>query len=106
MTRQDTLTRSIETFLTRHGLACAPEQRLLDISSELGEVSKEILKSSGYGKTEPEITSDLREEIGDLLFAVHALAIECDLDPEQSLKGALVKYEQRALNKGDIGSGR
>eukprot|EP00903_Cladosiphon_okamuranus_P001820 g1818.t1 len=80
--------------------------RLLDISSELGEVSKEVLKASDYGKASPEITSDLREEIGDLLFAVHALTIECGLDPEKSLRAALQKYQERADLKGTIGSER
>lgn len=103
---QDNITPEIQTFLARHGLNCAPEQRLLDITSELGEVSKEILKASNYGRSRPDITADLKEEIGDLLFAVHALAIECGLDPEKSLLAALQKYQARADLKGDIGSGR
>jgi NTP pyrophosphatase (non-canonical NTP hydrolase) len=106
MTTRDNPATAIESFLTRHGLTCAPEQRLLDIASELGEVSKEILKSTGYGRTRLQITKSLGEEIGDLLFAVHALAVECGLDPDESLRAALAKYEQRASEKGDIGSGR
>ncbi|ASP33438.1 MazG-like family protein [Labrenzia sp. VG12] len=103
---ETTSTEDIAAFLARHGLKCAPEQRLLDITSELGEVSKEVLKASNYGRSRPDITADLEEEIGDLLFAVHALAIECGLDPEKSLLAALQKYQARADLKGDIGSGR
>jgi len=78
---------------------------LLDIASELGEVSKEVLKSSHYGKARPEITPALREEIGDLLFSVNALALECGLDPEKALIEALARYEARATIRGHVGSG-
>ena len=103
---QETTEPDIAAFLNRYGLTCPPEQRLLDIASELGEVSKEVLKSSNYGSSRPEITAELQEEIGDLLFAVHALAVECGLEPEKSLSAALQKYKERADRKGDIGSGR
>lgn len=92
-------------FLESHGLICSPEHRLLDLSSELGEVCKEVLKASNYGAAKPAVTSALIEEIGDLLFCVHALAIECGLDPDETLRGALRKYEARQREKGHIGSG-
>lgn len=103
---QTTSAQDIAAFLAKYDLKCAPEQRLLDITSELGEVSKEVLKASNYGRSGTEITADLEEEIGDLLFAVHALAIEYGLDPEKSLQSALQKYRTRADQQGDIGSGR
>jgi NTP pyrophosphatase (non-canonical NTP hydrolase) len=92
-------------FLQSHGLICSPEHRLLDLSSELGEVCKEVLKASNYGAAKPTVTSALIDEIGDLLFCVHALAIECGLDPDETLKSALRKYEARQREKGHIGSG-
>lgn len=95
---------AVRDFLVRSGLNCGVEHRLLDISSELGEVSKEVLKASEYGKVEPRMTEDLAEEVGDLLFAVHALASELDLDSQERLTAALKKYEARRLAKGQIGS--
>jgi len=102
---KDGTRQSIADFLDRHEMTCGIEQRLLDIASELGEVGKEVLKSSDYGKTRVVITPNLREEIGDLLFSVQALAVECGLDPETELQQALRKYETRAEAKGHIGSG-
>lgn len=91
-------------FLHQHGLICGIEHRLLDLSSELGEVSKEVLKSSDYGATEAVTSPKMAEEIGDLLFCAHALAIECGLDPDERLGAALRKYETRQREKGHIGS--
>lgn len=82
-------------FLQEHCLVCGIEHRLLDLSSELGEVSKEVLKSSDYGATEAGMSPKLAEEIGDLLFCAHALAIECGLDPDERLGAVLRKYEAR-----------
>lgn len=106
MTSPEPVWTSIDRFLSTYELRCGPEQRLLDISSELGEVGKEILKSSDYGKKRAEVTPELREEIGDLLYSVCALAVECGLDPEERLAAALKKYERRMTEKGHIGSGQ
>jgi NTP pyrophosphatase (non-canonical NTP hydrolase) len=97
---------SVRDVLVRNQLHCGIENRLLDVSSELGEVSKEVLKSSGYGKKAPVLTDDLAEEIGDLIFAVHALASERNLDPLERLTAALNKYEARRAEQGDVGSDR
>ncbi|RUR12940.1 MazG nucleotide pyrophosphohydrolase domain-containing protein [Legionella sp. km772] len=39
--------------------------------------------------------SSLQEEIGDLLHAVFSLCLFCNLDPEQTLEGTLIKFEKR-----------
>lgn len=41
------------------------ENRILDIQSELGELAKEVLKSTNYGKKELVITKELELELGD-----------------------------------------
>ncbi len=99
------INKSVGDFLARHDLHCGVEHRLLDVSSEFGEVCKEVLKSSDYSNAELHMTEELTEEIGDLLFAVYALANELDLDPQERLTAALEKYEERHLLKGHIGSG-
>lgn len=47
-----------------------PEYRLLDAMSELGEVSKEILKGTDYGKKPLEYREEIKGEIGDVLFSL------------------------------------
>ncbi|ETX28647.1 MazG-like family protein [Roseivivax isoporae] len=96
----------VADFLDAHGLNCRIEERLLDISSELGEVSKEALKSSGYGNRPTVVSDDMAEEIADLLFSVHALAVEAGHSPADLLEKAIRKYERRMADKGDAGSGR
>mgnify|MGYP000082480115 CR=1 FL=1 len=94
----------VRLFLIKNNMHCGLAHRLLDVSSELGEVSKEVLKASDYGQTEARLTAELREELGDLLFSVHALASEANLDSNQLLQEALAKYSARLSVKGHIGS--
>ena len=80
--------------------------RLADIQSELGEISKEILKATKYGKKEtPTHHEEIENEYGDLLFSVLALGAELKLHPEYCLKKSLEKYNKRLEKTGQIGSG-
>ena len=81
--------------------------RLADISSELGEVAKEVLKASDYGRDTHILkdTASFKEEYGDLLFTVLALGVENDVDPSDALEVVLNKYNKRLETKGHIGSG-
>lgn len=82
------------------------ESRMLDIQSELGELSKEILKSTNYGTKEFSVTEDYEMEFGDVLYSLLSLANETNIDAEKCLTKALKKYESRMNKKDDIGSGR
>ena len=80
--------------------------RMADIQSELGELSKEILKATRYGKTEtPTRHESIEDEYGDLLFSVLALGVELKTDPEYRLKKSIEKYKKRLEKTGQIGSG-
>ena len=80
--------------------------RLADIQSELGELSKEILKATRYGKTEtPTRHISIEDEYGDLLFSVLALGVELKTQPEYCVRKSLEKYEKRLAKTGQIGSG-
>ena len=80
--------------------------RLADIQSELGELSKEILKATRYGKTEtPTRHESIEDEYGDLLFSVLALGVELKTDPEYCLRKSIEKYSKRLEKTGQIGSG-
>lgn len=80
--------------------------RMADIQSELGELSKEILKATRYGKTEtPTRHESIEDEYGDLLFSVLALGVELKTDPEYRLRKSIEKYSKRLEKTGQIGSG-
>ncbi|QBI21298.1 nucleotide pyrophosphohydrolase [Egibacter rhizosphaerae] len=80
-----------------HDLRCQPLARVADLSSETGEVAKELLISTGYGRHKPPAAAspELRAEVGDLVFSVVALAVELDVDPGAELDAAVARYEER-----------
>lgn len=47
------LQKKIEEFVRVHDIKCGAGERMLDLVSEVGEVSKEILKSTDYGRKHP-----------------------------------------------------
>lgn len=93
----------VSAFIRAHDMAVPPAFRLLDIVSELGEVAKDANTSTNYGQSPAELTVS-SDEIGDVLFAVLALADELDIDADDALDEALEKYEQRLSETGSAGS--
>ena len=79
------------------------EHRVLDTVSELGEVAKEILKMSNYGRKPIEYRAELKSELGDVLYSLITIANTFNIDLEDALKQVLEKYKKR-LKKGSIGS--
>ncbi len=102
MTVQE-LQRRIREFSKEHKLDSAPEYKILDTISELGEVAKEMLKMTDYGKTNVVFREEMRSEIGDLLYSVVTVANSLHVDLEEAVEGVLIKYETR-LKKGGAGS--
>lgn len=96
---------TVEEFLRKHDLARPPAERLLDLTSEVGEVAKEVLKATGYGERAFAPPEAWAEELGDLLYCVLALAAETGVDAERALAGALDKMERRLAAAGTPGSG-
>lgn len=82
------------------------ENRILDIQSELGELAKEVLKSTNYGKKELVITKELELELGDVLYSLLTFADENGIIAEKCLDDVLEKYAKRKSNSGNIGSGK
>jgi NTP pyrophosphatase (non-canonical NTP hydrolase) len=102
MTIQE-LQKRIRDFSTEHNLNSAPEYKILDTISELGEVAKEMLKMTDYGKKKAEFRDEMKLELGDLLYSVTTIANSLDVDLEEAVNSVLVKYEKR-LKKGGAGS--
>ncbi len=78
--------------------------RLLDIQSELGELSKEVLKSSKYGTESFVVSEDFEMEFGDVLYALLSFANETNIDSEKCLKMVLKKYQDRINESNNMGS--
>lgn len=93
----------VAEFIEKYEMDGTAEFRILDLVSEVGEVAKDATKSAGYG-TEPENLSVKKDEIGDVLFSLLAVAESLDIDAEEALNVALEKYERRINEKGDPGS--
>lgn len=96
--------REIERFINEKGLDSTLYVRVIDLVSEVGEMAKEVLKGSEYGKRTFKSNENLESEMGDILFSLICLANITDINLEDSLKKVLNKYEKRFSIKGNIGS--
>lgn len=77
--------------------------RVLDMVSEVGEVAKEILEMSDYGKKRITYRASLKMELGDLLYSLITVANAFNVDLEEAVEEALQKYKKR-LRQGSAGS--
>ena len=101
--------KQVAEFVTQHELGIDVVHRVLDLVSEVGELSKEVLKATDYGKQtfRPDATNgNWQEELGDVLFSLICVANATDVDLERSLAAVLEKYRRRIQSKQDAGSGR
>ena len=106
MYKHECISEEVREFLNVSKTFSDTFVRLADIQSELGELSKEILKATRYGKTEtPTRHESIEDEYGDLLFSVLALGVELKTDPEYCLRKSIEKYNKRLEKTGQIGSG-
>src|SRR4051794_40136631 len=80
--------------------------RIIDLTSEVGELSKEVLKGTDYGNKQFNITKDWESELGDVLFSLICIANETNANLEDCLNNVLNKYEKRFESKGNLGSGK
>lgn len=64
----------VAEFVHAHGLETDGWVRFLDLVSELGELSKELLKVSDYGKLPLTATDAMKDELGDCMFPCCACA--------------------------------
>lgn len=98
------LQNKVSEFIEKYNLEISPELRYIDLTSEMGEVGKELLKGNGYGEKQFEKTENLESELGDTLFSLICLSNTLDIDLEKALAGVLDKYKSRFDEKGHIGS--
>ena len=91
-------------FSQNHNLHHTPSVYALDLMSELGEVAKEILLGTDFGKRPFHPTTELSGELGDALYSLCQLATAAGVDLDQAFTATLQKYEQRWQEKQHFGS--
>lgn len=101
-----TLQHNVDLFVKESGLEAPVQSRLLDLVSEVGELSKEVLKATNYGHEPFVPRREWADEVGDVLFSLICLSNSTEVNLEEALQGALDKYRQRLGFRGDAGSGR
>lgn len=89
------LQEDVRSFCEHQELVLRPEERALDLVSEVGEVAKEMLERTDYGAEPPRRRPETTEELGDAAFSLLALASELGIDLEEAVRGALDKYRRR-----------
>ena len=94
----------VAAFVRCHDLLHDPATHVLDLTSEVGEVAKEVLIATGYGERALQSHPQLVGELGDALYSLLALAEACGVDAGSALDAALRKYERRLAKQGETGS--
>lgn len=94
----------VADFVDAHDLRTTAEARLLDLVSEVGELAKEALNATRYGR-EPFISGTAwDDELADAFFSLVCLANATAVDLDAALDGALTKYRDRFSQHGDADS--
>ncbi len=93
-------------FAEVHNLSRTPGVYALDLVSEVGEVAKEILLATEYGKRPyPETQNNaLAGELGDVLYSLCQLATSANINLEEAFTQTLQKYQERWQTAGHTGS--
>ena len=95
---------AVARFVERHQLETSVEVRILDLVSEVGEVAKEGLKGTAYGRKPFAPTDEWVSELGDAFFSLLCVANGTGVNLEAALQTAMKKYERRIALRGDLGS--
>ncbi|NJE06178.1 hypothetical protein E3E36_08495 [Thermococcus sp. M36] len=92
----DDLQRKVDGVIKMLGGYWSPLAMLAALTEEVGELADEMLKMEGIkGKASPE---GLREEIGDVMFALICIANHYGVDLSGALDDTLRKYRTRDIN--------
>jgi NTP pyrophosphatase (non-canonical NTP hydrolase) len=97
------LQRDAARFIQHQHLRHDVERHALDVASEVGELAKEVLLATDYGRRSAQFRPDLANEIGDALYSLLALAEVCGVDAEAAIRGSSREYERRLEERGEAG---
>jgi NTP pyrophosphatase (non-canonical NTP hydrolase) len=103
MSEMSTLQRTIASFVEEAGIVAPVHARLLDLVSEVGELSKEVLEATNYGRTSFRPPDGCTGELGDVFFSLICLANSTGVDLATALDEALNKYRERLARRSRVG---
>jgi NTP pyrophosphatase (non-canonical NTP hydrolase) len=92
--------QKVAEFAQHHRLDAPAFARLLDVASEVGELAKEMLKVTEYGRHSFMPSDGWQAELGDVLYALLSLANVTDVNMERALDDAMERYGRRIAAKG------
>lgn len=78
----------VAEFMEEFDFEDAPEYQLLDLASEVGELTSDATKSTDWGASPDEIAV-ASDELGDVLFSLLVVAESFDIDAGAALDEAL-----------------
>ncbi|NJD99350.1 hypothetical protein E3E26_06075 [Thermococcus sp. LS1] len=85
--------RRVDDLVKEFGGYWSPFEMLAALMEEIGELADELLKIEGVkGKGDPE---KLKEELGDVMFALSCIANYYDVDLLSALEKSIEKYRKR-----------
>lgn len=96
--------KRVELFTKEKDLNTTLDVRVMDLVSEVGELAKEVLKGTDYGKKSFTQSENWCSELGDVLFSLICLANTTETNLEESINKVFDKYEKRFAASGTIGS--
>lgn len=99
------LQQVVNQFMEEKKMKSKPDVRILDLTSEVGELAKEVLKGTNYGQQSFQKTDEFEGELGDVLFSLICLANESECNLNECLNQVLNKYHHRFEKHGRIDSG-
>ena len=85
----------VKEFIESKNWQTDAKSRYIDLVSEVGELGKEILLSTNYGKQDFSPTPAFADEMGDCIFSLLALCEAMNINAEEALKQSLDKYKSR-----------
>jgi len=83
----------IKDFCKKYDIENPIEHRTLDLTSEIGEVAKEILLMTNYGNSKLKYRNEIKSELGDVLYSLITIANYFNIDLEEALNMVLEKYK-------------
>ena len=86
------------------GLSNDAMARYADLVSEIGELGKELVVGTNYGKSPLTSNKSLNMEMGDVIFSLALFANALGLDMEKCFAMTIEKCHRRMAEKGHIGS--
>ena len=91
--------KRIINYMYKHDLSCDATNRVLDLSSEVGKLSKMILKNTNYGKEEFKINPEMQDQVGEIYLVLLELANDMGLDLQDSFKRAVERNDIKLSDK-------